>query len=115
MPRPVMEGFVFGLAIFVTVSQLPKLFGLEKGPGDTIRQFVYLIAHLGSASWLTFAVGAIALVILFALERYVPRVPAGLVVLVLGIIISAGFGLSGHGWMWWARSPPGCPACRGRM
>jgi hypothetical protein len=25
-----MEGFVFGLAIFVTVGQLPKLFGLEK-------------------------------------------------------------------------------------
>lgn len=33
LSRPVMEGFVFGLAIFVTVSQLPKLFGLKKGPG----------------------------------------------------------------------------------
>jgi MFS superfamily sulfate permease-like transporter len=32
LSRPVMEGFVFGLAIFVTVSQLPKLFGLKKGP-----------------------------------------------------------------------------------
>ena len=30
LSRPVMEGFVFGLAIFVTVSQLPKLFGLKK-------------------------------------------------------------------------------------
>jgi sulfate permease, SulP family len=47
--RPVMEGFVFGLAIFVTVSQLPKLFGLKKGPGDTIRQCAYLLAHLGDA------------------------------------------------------------------
>jgi MFS superfamily sulfate permease-like transporter len=37
LSRPVMEGFVFGLAIFVTVSQLPKLFGLKKGPGDTVR------------------------------------------------------------------------------
>ena len=47
LSRPVMEGFVFGLAIFVTVSQLPKLFGLEKGSGDTIAQFVHLIGHLG--------------------------------------------------------------------
>lgn len=31
LSRPVMEGFVFGLAIFVTVSQLPKLFGIKKG------------------------------------------------------------------------------------
>lgn len=28
------SGFVFGLAIFVTISQLPKLFGLQKGEGD---------------------------------------------------------------------------------
>jgi SulP family sulfate permease len=33
LSRPVMEGFVFGLAIFVTVGQLPKLFDLAKGPG----------------------------------------------------------------------------------
>ena len=43
LSRPVMEGFVFGLAIFVTVSQLPKLFGIEKGDGDTIRQFAHLL------------------------------------------------------------------------
>jgi MFS superfamily sulfate permease-like transporter len=33
LSRPVMEGFVFGLAIFVTVKQLPKLFGIESGGG----------------------------------------------------------------------------------
>jgi MFS superfamily sulfate permease-like transporter len=32
LSRPVMEGFVFGLAIFVAVGQLPKLFGLAKVP-----------------------------------------------------------------------------------
>jgi MFS superfamily sulfate permease-like transporter len=30
LSRPVMAGFVFGLAIFVTVSQLPKLFGIKE-------------------------------------------------------------------------------------
>jgi sulfate permease, SulP family len=29
LSRPVVEGFVFGLALFVTVKQLPKLFGIE--------------------------------------------------------------------------------------
>ena len=48
---------MFGLAIFVTVSQLPKLFGIEKGDGDTIRQFAHVIANLGHASVTTFAVG----------------------------------------------------------
>jgi len=32
-----MAGFVPGLAIFVTVKQLPKLFGIEGGTGNTIR------------------------------------------------------------------------------
>ena len=35
LSRPVMEGFVFGLAIFVTISQLPELFGLKKGTLST--------------------------------------------------------------------------------
>jgi len=61
----------------VTVSRLPKLFGLKKGPGDTVRQFGYLVAHLGQASLTTFAVGAVALVLLFALERYYRGCRAG--------------------------------------
>jgi hypothetical protein len=58
--------------------------GIAKGTGDTIRQFAHLLAHLGDASWVTFAVGILALGILFMLDR-VPRVLGGLVVLVGGL------------------------------
>ena len=75
LSRPVMEGFVFGLAIFVTVSQLPKLFGIKKGSGDTIAQFVHLIAHLGDTSAATLAVGAGALGLLFARRAAGPEDP----------------------------------------
>jgi SulP family sulfate permease len=50
LSRPVVEGFVFGLAIFVTVKQLPKLFGIEGGEGDTIHQLGHLVAHLGDTN-----------------------------------------------------------------
>ncbi len=96
LSRPVTEGFIFGLAVFVTVGQLPKLFGLEKGEGNTIRQFVHVVTNLGDASWATFAVGAIALVLLFALDR-VPRVPGGLVVLIGAIVLSSALDLDQHG------------------
>jgi SulP family sulfate permease len=96
LSRPVMEGFVFGLAIFVTVSQLPKLFGIEKGSGDTIKQFIHLIGHLGDTSGATLAVGAGALVLLFAAERFAPKIPGGLVALVLGIVVSSALSLSEH-------------------
>ena len=109
LSRPVMEGFVTGLAIFVMVSQLPKLFGLSKGPGDTIRQFGHVLAHLGNSSWTTFAVGAVALVLLFALDR-VRRVPGGLVVLVLALIVSTTLDLHSHGVKTVGKVPAGLPS-----
>jgi sulfate permease, SulP family len=97
LSRPVMEGFVFGLAIFVTVSQLPKLFGIPKGSGDTIAQFVHLIGHLGDTSAPALAVGAGALTLLFVLDRVAPKAPGGLLALALGILVSSIFSLSAHG------------------
>lgn len=110
LSRPVMAGFVFGLAIFVTVSQLPKLFGLEKGEGDTIRQLAHIIDNLGSTSVVTLAVGIAALVVLFGLERFAPRIPGGLVVLVLGITISSIFDLASHGVATIGEIPTGLPS-----
>jgi high affinity sulfate transporter 1 len=109
LSRPVMEGFVFGLAIFVTVSQLPKLFGIEKGDGDTIRQFAHLLRHLGDTSGATLAVGAAALALLFGVERYAPRIPGGLVALVAGIVISAALDLASHGVQIVGDVPSGLP------
>jgi SulP family sulfate permease len=109
LSRPVMEGFVFGLAIFVTVSQLPKLFGIEKGSGDTIKQFIHVIGHLGDTSGATLAVGAGALVLLFAVERLAPKIPGGLLALALGIIVSSIFNLSAHGVKIVGHVPSGLP------
>ncbi len=109
LSRPVMESFVFGLAIFVTVKQLPKLFGIEKGDGDTISQVVHVVAHLGDTSAATLAVGAGALALLFGVERYAPRVPGGLLALVLGIVVSAALGLSSHGVEVVGHVPSGLP------
>ena len=109
LSKPVMAGFIFGLAIFVTVSQLPKLFGLEKGDGDTVRQFAHVVKNLGNASVVTLVVGVAALALLFGLERYIPRVPGGLVVLAAGIAISAAFDLSSHGVATVGKIPSGLP------
>jgi sulfate permease, SulP family len=97
LSRPVMEGFVFGLAIFVTVKQLPKLFGIPKGEGNSVQQLIHLITHLNETSGATLAIGLVALALLVAVERYAPRIPGGLLVLVLGIAISAALGLAQHG------------------
>jgi high affinity sulfate transporter 1 len=109
LSRPVMQGFVFGLAIFVTVSQLPKLFGVEKFDGNTIAQFVHLLGHLGDTNGATLVVGAAALVLLFGAERFAPQLPGGLIALVLGIAVGGLLGLSSHGVAIVGKVPSGLP------
>jgi sulfate permease, SulP family len=109
LSRPVMEGFVFGLAIFVTVGQLPKIFGIDKGDGDTFRQLAHLIDSAGSTSGVTMLIGVAALIMLFGLERFAPRIPGGLVVLAAGIAVSSIFDLSNHGVATVGKIPTGLP------
>ena len=96
LSKPVMDGFVTGLAFFVAVGQLNKLFGVEKGEGNVFEKFFYVIKQLPEANWVTFAVGASALALLFLLPRWNKKIPAGLVVLFASIIISVVFKLNAN-------------------
>ena len=58
LSKPVMDGFVTGLAIFVAVGQLNKLFGVPKPEGNTVRKFFGVIKELPEANWAAFAIGA---------------------------------------------------------
>ncbi len=95
LSKPVMDGFVVGLAGFVLAGQLYKLFGVEKPHGSAAEKFVATIRELPDANAATLAVGVIALFLLFALPRLSKRLPAGLVVLFAAIIASAALDLSG--------------------
>ncbi len=96
LSRPVTEGFVFGLAVFVAVGQLNKLFGVSKGEGNTFRKLWHVIAELGDANWWAFGIGALALVGLFGLPHLSRRLPAGLVVLGGAIALSGAMDLAGR-------------------
>ncbi len=93
LSKPVMDGFVVGLAVFVAVGQLNKLFGVDKPDGNTVQKFIGVIRELPDANWATFAVGAGALVLLFGLPRVSQRLPAGLLVLFGSILVSGWFDL----------------------
>jgi high affinity sulfate transporter 1 len=111
LSKPVMDGFVVGLAIFVTVGQLNKLFGVEKPEGNTIEKLVGTIRELPQASWSTFVMGAAALALLFLLPRLDKRIPAGLVVLFGAIALSAALDLEGaHGVEVVGTLPQGLPS-----
>lgn len=94
--KPVLDGFIVGLGIFIAVGQLHKLVGVSQGSGDTVRQFAHVFAEFGSWNWPT-VVGVSALAILFALSRFAKKVPGALVVVVLGIFAVHLFDLGNDG------------------
>ena len=111
LSKPVIDGFVTGLALYVAIGQLNKLFGVEKGTGNSFQKLFHVIASLPEANWITFAVGASALALLFVLPRISKRIPAGLVVLFLYILVSYLLDLSGsHGVEVVGALPAGLPS-----
>jgi len=94
LSKPVMDGFVTGLAIFVIVGQLNKLFGVEKPDGNTVQKLVGIIQEFPQANWIAFAVGAAALALLFLLPRWNKKIPGGLLVLFGAIGLSAALDLN---------------------
>ncbi|HYO43839.1 MAG TPA: SulP family inorganic anion transporter [Candidatus Limnocylindrales bacterium] len=109
LSKPVMDGFVVGLAVFVTVGQLNKLFGVDKPDGNTVERLIGIARELPDADGLTFLVGAVALAVLFLLPRLSPRIPAGLVVLFGAITLSSALDLAGRGVDVVGRLPQGLP------
>ncbi len=91
LSRPVLDGFVIGVAITVVVGQLDKMLGYEIAEIELefIPDILVLISDLGMTHWPTLVVGLVSLALLFLIERYLPKVPGALTVLVLAIIVSA--------------------------
>ncbi len=88
LSKPVMDGFVMGIALFVAVGQLNKLFGVPKPEGNVVQKLLGIITALPEANWATFVVGAAAMALLFLLPRWNKKLPAGLVVLFGAILAS---------------------------
>jgi SulP family sulfate permease len=91
--KPVLRGFTFGLALTIAVKQLPKILGVSSQHGDTPRFAFDLVRQAAHWNLHSVALGAAALVVLFALGRRA-RMPATLIVIVCGI--AAGYWIDWH-------------------
>ena len=95
--KPVLDGFIIGLGLFMIVSQIPKLVGVTKPSGDTVVILWKTIADIGHWQWATVAVGVTGLVLLFGMARFIPRLPGAIVVVVASILASRLFSFESHG------------------
>ncbi|HSO83848.1 SulP family inorganic anion transporter [Thiocapsa sp.] len=108
--EPVLTGFKAGIGLVIVLDQVPKLLGIHFDKGGFLQNLLALVQHLPETSLVTLAVGVVMLVILVGMERFVPRAPAPLVAVGLGIAVSGLFALQAHGVETVGHIPSGLPA-----
>ncbi len=89
---PVLLGFKAGIGIVIVVDQLPKLMGVHFPKGSFLTNLLGLVREIPHASLATVAVAAVMIGLLAGLEHFLPKAPAPLIAVAVGI---AGVGLLG--------------------
>ena len=108
--RPVLVGYIHGVAVILVIGQLGKLLGLSIDALDPLPQLWEVVRELGSVSGATVLLGAVALAILLVLGRVMPRLPAALLVVVAAIGLSWALDLQAHGIAVLGPIPAGLPS-----
>jgi sulfate permease, SulP family len=109
LSRPVLIGYLAGVALIMMVDQLPKLTGVPVQGEGFFRQVSSFARHLDEVSLPTVAVGAATISFLFLAGRFVPRAPGPLLAIVLSTAAVAVFRLEAHGIAVIGEIPAGLP------
>ncbi|GAA1521706.1 MFS superfamily sulfate permease-like transporter [Agromyces terreus] len=109
--RPTVVGIQIGVGATVAVGQLPKLLGEEGNPTGQgfVTSLNAVLGDLGSANPATVVLSAASVAVLFLFKRFLPRVPAPLIVVGAGIALAAFGGLRAAGVELIAPVPEGFP------
>ena len=91
--KPTMIGYMNGLAITILVGQLPKLFGFKVDADGLIGEITGFVEGLadGEAVAAAAAVGIAGIVLILVLQRWLPKVPAVLIMVVAAIAATSIF------------------------
>jgi high affinity sulfate transporter 1 len=97
LAKPVITGFIVGLAITIAVGQLPKLFGVPGSDGNVIDQLAHFLGELPEANLASLALGLAAMAIILVARRIDRRIPGPLIAVVGAIVLSTVFDLASEG------------------
>jgi high affinity sulfate transporter 1 len=95
--EPVLTGFKAGVGFVIVVDQVPKLLGIHIHKEGFFRDLASIVTHAPELSWNTVAVALVTLAVIFAAKRFMPKSPAPLLAVAVGIAASAVVGLEAAG------------------
>jgi sulfate permease, SulP family len=108
--RPVLIGYIHGVAVVLVVGQLGKLLGLSIDASDPLPQLWEVVEELGTVSGATLAIGAVSLAALLGLRLVMPKLPAALFLVAVAIGLSWALDFAAHGVTVVGPIPAGLPS-----
>ena len=105
----VLIGFQIGLALYVISLQIGKVTGIPGGSGEFFDRIVYYLTNLFliDLPTLIFSIGGLAFLIVF--EKYLPKLPSKLILLVVATVLVIVFSLTEYGIVVVGSIPNGLP------
>ena len=110
LSTPVISGFTSAAALIIGCSQLGHLLGIEVGRNSKIQHILTAISkEFNQLNVYALSVGVIAIILIQILRKISKRIPAALMVVVLGILAVIIFKLDAKGVEIVAEIPKGLP------
>ena len=97
LSRPVLVGYMAGVAVLMVVGQLSKLTGVEVAGQGVIAEVGSFFGRLNQVDPATLGMAIVALVFLFIVSWRWPNAPAPLLAVLLGTLAVVAFGLESYG------------------
>jgi high affinity sulfate transporter 1 len=83
LSKPILVGFLNGMAISIALGQIGKIFGFTIAKGGIVPRLFEFVSKLGLTHLPTLAIGAAAFIVLVVSPSVVRRVPAALVAMIV--------------------------------
>ncbi|EFV35467.1 SulP family inorganic anion transporter [Gemella morbillorum] len=95
IPKTITIGFTLGIAIGIVVGQIKDFLGLNMGavPAEFLTKLVAYSHNLGSISYITLAIGILALLIQIFWPKVSKKIPGSLVAIIVTTLLVAIFKL----------------------
>jgi len=112
LSKPILVGFLNGIALSIMFGQIGKIFGFSMSAGGIVPRVIEFARKLGSTHWPTLAVGVGAFLLLLITPRLFRSVPAALVTLIACAAVVHAMSLEKHGVATVGFVPAGLPSVK---
>ncbi len=110
--KPVLGGFISGIASTIILMQTAKLFGGASGTGEVVELIIHIVGELKYFNGLSFIMGIGTIIIILTAKKLSPKFPMSVVMLVVGALSTLVFHVDKYGVKLLPKVQAGLPSFR---